>query len=106
MTYIRLTDGRDRGHVRDVPYLDAQEMLAHGQALPVDMSQPNALAFKELSLPVAAEDTTLPPKVSAAQGEAVMRGKPHSEAKSEPREVEKPAAGLAGRHGGKTPRGR
>jgi hypothetical protein len=58
MTFIRRTEGRDRGHVQEFNFLDAQEMLAKGQALPVDMSQPDALAFRELP----------PPAVQGSQG--------------------------------------
>ena len=46
MTFIRMNDGRDRGHVLDIPFEDAQAMLGRGQALPVDLSQPGALEFK------------------------------------------------------------
>jgi hypothetical protein len=48
MTYIRMTGGRDRGHVKDMPFPDAQEMLALGQALPVDFDEPDALGFRDL----------------------------------------------------------
>lgn len=52
MTYIRLTGGRDRGQVKDMPFPDAQEMLALGQALPVDFDEPDPLGFRELETPV------------------------------------------------------
>lgn len=48
MTYIRMTGGRDRGHVKDFPYVTAQEMLALGQALPVDLEESDALGFREM----------------------------------------------------------
>jgi hypothetical protein len=53
VTYIRMTDGRDRGHVLDVPFVDAQAMLRDGKALAVDMSKPDALEFKPIANPVA-----------------------------------------------------
>lgn len=52
MTYIRMTGGRDRGHVKDFPVPAAKEMLALGQALPVDFDEPDALGFRELETPV------------------------------------------------------
>ena len=51
MTYIRMTGGRDRGHVKDWPFPEAQEMLALGQALPIDFNEPDALGFRELPQP-------------------------------------------------------
>jgi hypothetical protein len=48
MTWIRMTDGRDRGHAREMNFPDAQEMLAKGQAVPVDFNEPDALGFREL----------------------------------------------------------
>lgn len=50
MTYIRMTSGRDRGYVKDFPLPDAQEMLALGQALPVNFDEPDALGFRELPI--------------------------------------------------------
>jgi hypothetical protein len=52
MTYIRMTGGRDRGHVKDMPFIDAQVMLQKGQALPVNFDEPDALGFRELPLDV------------------------------------------------------
>jgi hypothetical protein len=49
--YIRMNGGRDRGHVKDLPYPDAQEMLRLGQALPVNFDEPDALGFRELAAP-------------------------------------------------------
>lgn len=46
--YIRLVFGRDRGHVKDFPFVEAREMLALGQALPVDLEEPNPLGFREI----------------------------------------------------------
>jgi hypothetical protein len=51
MTYIRMTGGRDRGYVKDFPVPEAREMLALGQALPVDFDQPDALGFREMAAP-------------------------------------------------------
>lgn len=48
MTYIRLTDGRDRGHVKEMPFDEAQAMLGNGQALPVNFNEPDPLGFREL----------------------------------------------------------
>jgi len=60
MTYIRLTGGRDRGHVKDMPHVDAQRMLGNGEALPVDFNEPDALGFREISAPIAERDNELP----------------------------------------------
>jgi len=49
MTYIRMTGGRDRGSVKEFPFSEAQEMLALGQALPVDFNEPDPLGFRELA---------------------------------------------------------
>lgn len=58
MTYVRMTGGRDRGHVKDFSFTDAQEMIASGRAAPVDMTQPGALDFQELApLPSQAIET-------------------------------------------------
>jgi hypothetical protein len=53
MTYIRMTGGRDRGEVKDFPLPDAQEMLALGQALPVNFDEPDPLGFREIPVPIA-----------------------------------------------------
>lgn len=50
--YIRMTDGRDRGYVKDFPVPEAREMLDLGQALPVDFDEPDALGFRELATPM------------------------------------------------------
>jgi hypothetical protein len=60
MTYIRLTGGRDRGHVIDLPFVDAQRMLGNGEALPVDFNEPDPLGFREISAPIAERDNELP----------------------------------------------
>jgi len=60
MTYIRLTGGRDRGHVKDLPFVDAQRMLGNGEALPVDFDEPDPLGFREISAPAADQDRELP----------------------------------------------
>jgi len=52
MTYIRLTGGRDRGEVKDMPFNEAQEMLSLGQALPVNFDEPDPLGFRELPRPI------------------------------------------------------
>lgn len=49
MTYIRLTDGRDRGHVKEMPFDEAQAMLGNGQAVPVNFNEPDPLGFRECS---------------------------------------------------------
>jgi hypothetical protein len=54
MTYIRMTGGRDRGSVKDFPFPEAQEMLALGQALPVDFNERDPLGFRELAEPLSA----------------------------------------------------
>jgi len=41
MTYIRLTGGRDRGSVKDMPFSEARKMLKLGQALPVNFEEPD-----------------------------------------------------------------
>jgi hypothetical protein len=62
MTYIRLTGGRDRGHVKEILFEDAQRMLGNGEALPVDFDEPDPLGFRELSAPAAdhPQNTELP----------------------------------------------
>ena len=52
MTYIRMTDGRDRGYVKDFPVPEAQEMIALGQALPVNFDKSDTLGFRELETPM------------------------------------------------------
>jgi hypothetical protein len=52
MTYIRLTGGRDRGSVKDMPFSEAQEMLKLGQALPVNFDEVDPLGFRELPQPI------------------------------------------------------
>jgi hypothetical protein len=47
MTYIRMTGGRDRGYVKDVPFLEAQEMLRLEQATEVNFDEVDALGFRE-----------------------------------------------------------
>jgi hypothetical protein len=51
MTYIRFTDGRDRGHVKDIPFDTAEQMLASGQAVPVNFNEADPLGFRELPEP-------------------------------------------------------
>jgi hypothetical protein len=53
MTYVRLTGGRDRGHVKDLLHEDAQRMLGNGEALPVDFDEPDPLGFREIPAPAA-----------------------------------------------------
>jgi hypothetical protein len=60
MTYIRLTGGRDRGHAKDLPFVDAQRMLGNGEALPVDFDESDPLGFREICAPIADRDKELP----------------------------------------------
>jgi hypothetical protein len=48
-THIRLTGGRDRGHVKEFPFAVAREMIKNGQALPVDFAEKDPLAYRELT---------------------------------------------------------
>lgn len=63
--YIRMTGGRDRGVVKDFSFVDAQELLASGQALPVNFEEPNPLETRiladEESLLVPTDVTTPQP---------------------------------------------
>ena len=79
MTYIRMTGGRDRGHVKDMPFVDAEIMLKNGQALPVNFDEADPLGFRELPerpellrAAVAVEDYM-------GQSRTVVPGKPLSE---------------------------
>jgi len=48
MTYIRMTDGRDKGQIKDFPFPTAMEMIRSGKALPLDMSSGAPLAVREV----------------------------------------------------------
>jgi hypothetical protein len=55
--YIRMTDGRDAGQVIDMLEEVARALVANGQALAVDFSEPDPLGFREMGVrePVLAE---------------------------------------------------
>jgi hypothetical protein len=109
MTYIRMTGGRDRGHVKYIPLPDAQEMLALGQALPVDFDEPDALGFRELDFdqarkrdahhvdvfqqmeinPLAATMTILAETAHAIQNSPSNEGGKQEVEPAKPREVKK-----------------
>lgn len=60
-TYVRMTGGRDRGHVLDMRNEEAEAMLKDGRAVPVDFSEPNPLGFREIEDPqVKAKEKTQP----------------------------------------------
>jgi hypothetical protein len=82
MTYVRYTDGRDRGYVKDIPFVDAQEMLSKGQALPVNFDEPDPLGFRELRLPVAGGEALPSPVGFVSPGEVNTLSNP-AEASSE-----------------------
>ena len=63
MTYVRLTGGRDRGEVKDMAFPMAQEMLALGQALPVNFDEADPLGFRELPKPEAIEPEPIYPRL-------------------------------------------
>jgi hypothetical protein len=66
--FIRMNDGRDRGHVLDIAFDVAQDLLARGQALPVDLTQPGAMEFRDpLKLVV-------PPLAVAVLGDVLLEG--------------------------------
>lgn len=69
MTYIRMTGGSERGTVKDLPFPEAQEMLALGQALPVNFDEPDALGYRQLATPH--EELSVSSQCSA---DAVLRG--------------------------------
>jgi hypothetical protein len=48
MTFIRMMDGRDRGHVKEMPFDDAQAMLSNGQAVLVNFNEPDPLGYREM----------------------------------------------------------
>ena len=48
MTYIRMTDGRDKGQIKDVQFVMAMELIKCGKALPLDMSSGAPLAVREV----------------------------------------------------------
>jgi hypothetical protein len=48
MTYIRMTDGRDKGQIKDVPFVTAMELIKFAKALPIDFNGPNPLAVREV----------------------------------------------------------
>jgi len=52
--YVRMTNGRDCGEVKDFQFEDAQAMIRSGQAAAVDFSQPDPLDKRELALPQSA----------------------------------------------------
>jgi hypothetical protein len=60
--YIRMTDGRDAGQVIDMVEDVARAMLANGQALAVDFSEPDPLGVRELGVrePALAEEVRQP----------------------------------------------
>jgi hypothetical protein len=78
MTYIRLTGGRDRGHVKDMPHVDAQRMLGNGEALPVDFNEPDPLGFREISAPIAEQDQDKELPALAADSTPPTQNRPKS----------------------------
>jgi hypothetical protein len=75
MTYIRMTEGRDRGHVKEYPFVEAQEKLSLGQALPVNFDEPDPLGFRELQLPAASSQPPEKPELAAAPlGDVILEG--------------------------------
>jgi hypothetical protein len=81
--YIRMTGGRDRGYVKDFPVPEAREMLALGQALPVNFDEPDALGFRELATPAtpAAASITANPHLPTAHVVAAAPLSPHIQPK-------------------------
>jgi len=51
MTFIRMMDGRDRGHVKEMPFDEAQTMLGNGQAVLVNFNEPDPLGYREMPPP-------------------------------------------------------
>jgi hypothetical protein len=42
--YVRMTGGRDRGEAKEFSFVDAQDLLRTGQAVPVNFNEPDPLA--------------------------------------------------------------
>jgi len=66
--YIRMTDGRERGQVVDMVEDVGRAMLANGQAVPVDFSEPDPLGAREIAgIPLVATDLVPPGKVALVE---------------------------------------
>jgi len=59
MTFIRMMDGRDRGHVKEMPFDEAQTMLGNGQAVLVNFNEPDPLGYREMPPEKAASSSSL-----------------------------------------------
>jgi hypothetical protein len=71
--YVRMADGRDHGQVLDMVEDVGRAMLANGQALPIDFSEPDPLGAREIMK--IADSAEVP--VATALGSASQRpGKP------------------------------
>jgi hypothetical protein len=52
-----MTDGRDKGQIKDVPFVTAMELIKFAKALPIDFNGPNPLAVREVPMPQASAPT-------------------------------------------------
>ena len=76
MTYIRMTDGRDKGQIKDVQFVMAMELIKCGKALPLDMSSGAPLAVREVpkaETSAPAEVRSVLPALSMADAENMSR---------------------------------